>query len=72
VRHGGARPCHPRVSPSRRTTHITVSVAEGNGKPSRSERRAASASSTASAAREKRTAGSKKKAAAKAETQESK
>jgi len=56
----------------RRTTHITVSVAEGNGKPSRSERRAASASSTASAAREKRTAGSKKKAAAKAETQESK
>ena len=50
----------------RRTTHITVSVAEGDGagKPSRSERRAAAASSTASAAREKRTAGSKKKAAA--------
>jgi large subunit ribosomal protein L22 len=52
----------------RRTTHITVSVAEGNGadKPSRSERRAAAGSTAASAAREKRTAGSKKKAAAKA------
>src|SRR6266849_8315713 len=47
----------------RRTTHVTVCVAEGNGKPSRSERRAAAASTTASAAREKRTAGSKKKAA---------
>src|SRR5712691_7051464 len=56
----------------RRTTHITVSVAEGNGtgKPTRSERRAAAG--TTAAAREKRTAGSKKKAAAKAETQESK
>jgi large subunit ribosomal protein L22 len=49
----------------RRTTHVTVCVAEGDGKPSRSERRAAAASSTASAAREKRTAGSKKKAAEK-------
>ena len=48
----------------RRTTHVTVCVTEGNGKPSRSERRAAAASTTASAAREKRTAGSKKKAAA--------
>jgi large subunit ribosomal protein L22 len=52
----------------RRTTHVTVCVAEGNGKPSRSERRAAAASTTASAAREKRTAGSKKKAAEKADT----
>ena len=52
----------------RRTTHITVSVAEGNGtgKPSRSERRAAAGSTAASEARAKRTAGSKKKAAAKA------
>ncbi len=50
----------------RRTTHITVSVAEGNGtgKPTRSERRAAAGTTAASAAREKRTAGSKKKAAA--------
>ena len=53
----------------RRTTHVTVCVAEGDGKPSRSERRAAAASSTASAAREKRTAGSKKKAAEKAGTE---
>src|SRR5262249_25796195 len=53
----------------RRTTHITVAVAEGNGdaRPSRSERRAAAASQAASAERAKRTAGSQKKAAAKAE-----
>ena len=52
----------------RRTTHITVAVAEGNGegKPTRSARRAAASTTVASAEREKRTAGSKKKAAAKA------